>query len=353
MSRIIKPIVSSRGPVLVVSGAALWLVAALLLSAAPGGATAAENAGENISLAHFDKVEGAPGILYRPRVSTSLDGTLYVVDDGNQRVLRLISAPGHQYDRAAAVYGSKGTGPGELLKPCSVAADVEGNVFVADVQGNRISKYMADGTYLTSVSLPTVSAVLVDPEGRVLAYPGRGTALITRFSNDLKSEESFLEKGPRHRSPQGAFIAIDAAGRLYFLDQETLQVKVFDRNFNQINEWPVDHPDFRELVAQERAAFAARMEARPGARGSASVVSSMAVDPQGERLVLTYLVSGPDREKTTHVSLYSVGGVFQWTEVRDRRISTAAPLADGTWAEGDTEAISVWGPQQSTRTSEN
>ena len=93
------------------------------------------------------------------------------------------------------------------------------------------------------------------------------------------------------------------------------------------------------------------MEAR-GAQGSANVVSSMAVDPQGERLVLTYLVSGPDREKITHVSLYSTDGVFQWTEVRDRRISTAAPLADGTWAEGDTEAISVWGPQPA-GTSEN
>ncbi len=351
MSRIIKPIVSPGGHILVVSGAALWLVAALLLSAAPGGATAAENAGQEIPLAQFEEVEGVPGVLYQPRVSTSLDGTLYVVDDGNQRVLRLISAPGHKYNRAAAVYGSKGTGPGELLKPRSVAADVEGNVFVADVRGNRISKYMADGTYLTSVNLPIVSAVLVDPEGRVLAYPGRGTALITRFSNDLTSEESFLEKGTRHRSPQGAFIAIDAAGRLYFLDQESLQVKVFDRDFNQINEWPVDHPGFRELVAQERAAFAARMEAR-GARGSASVVSSMAVDPQGERLVLTYLVSGPDREKITHVSLYSADGVFQWTEVRDKRISTASPLADGTWAEGDMEAISVWGPQ-SAGTSEN
>ena len=96
MSRIIKPIVSPGGHILVVSGAALWLVAALLLSAAPGGATAAENAGQEIPLAQFEEVEGVPGVLYQPRVSTSLDGTLYVVDDGNQRVLRLISAPGHK-----------------------------------------------------------------------------------------------------------------------------------------------------------------------------------------------------------------------------------------------------------------
>ncbi len=328
----------------------MWLIATVVLSAAPPGANAAESAVKNVTLAHFETVDGAPGVLYRPRVSTSLDGTLYVVDDGNQRVLRLVAGPGHQY-RAAAVYGSKGTGPGELLKPRSVAADVKGNVFVADVQGSRINKYAADGTYLTSVSLPMASAVLVDPEGHVLAYPGRGTAFVTRFSNDLTSEESFLVKGPRHRSPKGAFIAIDAGGRLYFLDQETLRVKVFDQEFSQINEWPIDHPGFHELVAQEREAFAARAAAQ-GKLGFAYVVSSMAVDPQGERVVLTYLITGPDGDKITHVSLYSTDGVFQWTEIRDKRIHTASPLAEGTWVEAGMEAISVWGPQ-SAETSKN
>ncbi|MEX0749608.1 MAG: hypothetical protein WD359_02275, partial [Dehalococcoidia bacterium] len=48
------------------------------------------------------------------------------------------------------VIGSAGSAPGQLNSPSDVALDADGNLYVADTNNNRISKYDADGNFIAA-----------------------------------------------------------------------------------------------------------------------------------------------------------------------------------------------------------
>jgi len=345
MSRIIRPVVSPRGRVVVLSGATLWLVAAMLLSAAPDGASATEVMAP-ARFTSFEEIAGAPGLLYYPRVFTDARGAVYVADEGAARVVRLAGAAGPGAE-ADVVFGREGQGPGEMLLPHSVAVDSAGNVFVTDIQLGRINKYAADGAFLTSVVLPMVASVVVDSQDRVLAYPGRGEALLQRFSNDLGSDEPLLKKTDPllHDDVLGVLMALDAEDRLYLLDQSGPRIDVYDRDMRRIGGWDVDAPGLRATIAQRLAAAKAKAD-----DGTARIsgIQAMALSPDGAELFFAYLIKPSPEEKFTRVSVYSVDGEHRWSQDRDTRVYGAAFTADGDLLEGGPEKVSVWttrGPQ--------
>ncbi|WP_084783871.1 S-layer homology domain-containing protein [Paenibacillus sp. FJAT-26967] len=66
------------------------------------------------------------------------DGNLYVADIGNHRIQKLTAATG-----TWSAWGTNGSGLGEFKYPNGVAVDRDGNVYVADSQNNRIQKLTA------------------------------------------------------------------------------------------------------------------------------------------------------------------------------------------------------------------
>ena len=353
MSRIIRPVVSPRGRVIVLSGATLWLVAVMLLSAAPDGASATEVIAPTL-VSSFEQIGGAPGLLYYPRVFTDARGAIYVTDEGAARVIRLAGAAGPGAE-ADVVFGREGQGPGEMLRPHSVAVDSSGNVFVTDIQLGRINKYAADGAFVTSVVLPLVASVVIDAQDRVLAYPGRGEALLQRFSNDLGSDEPLLAKTDLllHDSTLGVLMALDAEGRLYLLDQSGPRIDVYDREMRRIGGWEIDAPGLRATIAQRLAAAKAK-----AADGTARIsgIQAMALSPDGDELLFAYLIKPSPEEKFTRVAVYSVDGEYRWSQDRDTRVYGAAFTAGGDLLEGDPETVRVWtsrGPQPTTTSSSN
>jgi len=353
MSRIIRPVVSPRGRVIVLSGATLWLVAAMLLSAAPDGASATEVIAPTL-VSSFEQIGGAPGLLYYPRVFTDARGAIYVTDEGAARVIRLAGAAGPGAE-ADVVFGREGQGPGEMLRPHSVAVDSSGNVFVTDIQLGRINKYAADGAFVTSVVLPLVASVVIDAQDRVLAYPGRGEALLQRFSNDLGSDEPLLAKTDLllHDSTLGVLMALDAEGRLYLLDQSGPRIDVYDHEMRRIGGWEIDAPGLRATIAQRLAAAKAK-----AADGTARIsgIQAMALSPDGDELLFAYLIKPSPEEKFTRVAVYSVDGEYRWSQDRDTRVYGAAFTAGGDLLEGDPETVRVWtsrGPQPTTTSSSN
>lgn len=159
-------------------------------------------------------------------------GDLFVADGyGNCRVHRF-SPDG----RLLHSWGEVGTGPGQFHLPHGILVDRAGRVLVADRENDRIQLFDQDGTYLdqwTDVRRPCDMAI--DAEGRVYVaelwrpagkrsfvhgtaavdQPGRVSVLaadgtpIARWTGD-----------PQHRAAPGSFvaphaIAIDSRGSVY------------------------------------------------------------------------------------------------------------------------------------------
>lgn len=358
MPRIIQPMVSPRGRVIVLSGATLWLLAAMLLSAAPDGAVAEETrpdapayaALERVSA--FEQVRGVEGMLYKPKLAISSEGVVHLIDEGTARVIRL--SPGGEI-QSDLVFGGKGAGPGELMGPKHLAVDAAGNVFVADLRLGRVSKFAPDGTYLTSTNVPRAASLLIDSKGRVLVYPGRGTALLERFDNDLEVGEPLLEKSDEHLhgSRLGVLMAIDENDRLYLLDQTGPRILVLEGDGLQpVDEWELDAPGLLESIE-------ARMQrgADPDKNGYTVVavtgVQAMALDRTHDQIVFAYLISPSPDVRYTRVAAYSLDGDLRWSGDRDSVVYSSVFTPSGELLEADMERVQVWGPQTATTSSDN
>ena len=158
MSRIIKPIISPAGRLVVLCVATVWLLAVMAFSAPD----AAGVTGTSIANGTTGRVEQPAGLdtpLFKTMfVATGPDGTVFVSDTGNGRVVQLDA---QDPTRLVRVFGGPGQGPGELMYPIGIAVDASGNLFVADSNLNRITKYAPDGTYVTSVTHPFATTVTV------------------------------------------------------------------------------------------------------------------------------------------------------------------------------------------------
>jgi uncharacterized protein (TIGR03437 family) len=158
-------------------------------------------------------------------VCAAADGSYYVVDTRNHRVLRV--PPGGSVQTAAGngAAGLAGDGAAarvaQLSGPVACAADASGNLFVADTGNDRIRKIAANGTITTAVS------GLSGPRG--VAADGAGNLWIADSGNHricLWSPAGGLQTviGPDDvHSPGG--LALDGAGGLYVADTGNNRVR--------------------------------------------------------------------------------------------------------------------------------
>jgi hypothetical protein len=107
---------------------------------------------------------GAPPFNSPTALAVGPEGELYVSDGyGNARV--------HQFSPAGELlrsWGEPGTGPGQFRVPHSVFLAADGQVLVADREGDRIQVFSPEGEYLTEwtdVQRPT--AIAADERGRL------------------------------------------------------------------------------------------------------------------------------------------------------------------------------------------
>lgn len=91
--------------------------------------------------------------------AVGLNGALYVLDGVNHRVV-VFDADG----KFRFKFGSRGSGPGQLLFPLGITTTPDGKVYVADSGNHRFQIFSADGNPLKVVSLPrTTSGAPPDP----------------------------------------------------------------------------------------------------------------------------------------------------------------------------------------------
>src|SRR5450631_3029364 len=97
-------------------------------------------------------------------------GNIYISDGYiNSRV-----AKADKYGNWVKSWGTKGSKPGELTTPHSIAADSQGNIYVADRGNRRIQVYDGEGTLLRSMTID----VPYDPNARAAILGKPDTAKI-------------------------------------------------------------------------------------------------------------------------------------------------------------------------------
>ncbi|MGE5595628.1 MAG: flippase activity-associated protein Agl23 [Hyphomicrobiales bacterium] len=200
-----------------------------------------------------DEIYGAPDRGSRCNSCGSVDAVAYFpanfdVTTGKLSALPLeppkptTDADGHPK------FGGYGLLPGQFLSPIDIEPDGEGNLYVIDSSTRKLSKFDAQGNFITSVDIRDTAGdpqeasepwgLAVSPEGMVVVADTFGWRVRT-FDKDLKPTGGFgkqpADVGPNAKpSPQELYgprdAAFDADGNLWVTDTGFDRINVYRPN---------------------------------------------------------------------------------------------------------------------------
>jgi hypothetical protein len=144
--------------------------------------------------------EGLYGLVFAHAVRVDRDDNIWAVDEGSNMVMkfnpagRVVMVLGHRPEVVEGLPPAKAPDPYLFDRPTDVAWDNAGNIFVSDGYGNsRVVKYDRDGRFLKAVGtkgsapgqLNLPHTIATDAAGNV--YVGdRSNSRIQVFNNDLE-----------------------------------------------------------------------------------------------------------------------------------------------------------------------
>ncbi|MGH2708193.1 MAG: NHL repeat-containing protein, partial [Actinomycetota bacterium] len=229
--------------------------------------------------------------LKRPRgITVGSDGSIYVTDTVNHRVLVLDPATG----ACLRVLGSVGGGPGQFRQPVGLVSDGAGGFWAADAGNFRVQHLRNDGTFIaqTTTGGGDGPGQFRQPMG-IWTFPGGAIAVsdtnawrIHVFDVDAAGAPVFshtlggVPPAPGgFNQPYGA--AYGPAGELYVVDMFNHRVQKFN-------------PD---------GAFALQWGSFGGHDGGFQFPRGIAVSPDGQMVVVT------DSENS-RIAVFSAAGAF-------------------------------------------
>jgi DNA-binding beta-propeller fold protein YncE len=129
----------------------------------------------------FSEYGTGPGQNSKSAHISIFDGRLYLPEAGSHRVDVFDLNGNFQF-----MFGSEGSGTGQLKSPAAAKANSEGKIYVADQKNDRIQVFDKDGKFLfsfgTSGSLP---GQLKAPAG--IAFDKNGNVYVNEFGNNRVS----------------------------------------------------------------------------------------------------------------------------------------------------------------------
>ncbi len=156
-------------------------------------------------------VNPSPGPLdlFGPRdISVDPDGTLWVTDTGNKRLVHYSKT-----GEPLGVFGTEGAAPGQFEEPVGLARDAQGRFLIADTWNGRIQRLDP--------------ALVENPGGPFVGAQPPGTSV---FAAPWTSHE-ILDK---------PYLAVLSDGRIIASDPEQGELVLYDANGTRLGAWKPD-----------------------------------------------------------------------------------------------------------------
>jgi len=184
--------------------------------------------------------EGSGDGQFKHPVALDIDSSLHiwVGDEKNNRVEQFATASG---DAMLSKFGSAGSGPGQFNFgfPAGIATDIQGNMWIADSNNNRIQKWSIEKyvpEYVGAFGSPgTGNGQFKDPSD--IATDSKGNLWITDTGNDrvqkFNAAGSYLSQFGTEGAGKGQFnspawLAIDGSDNVWVVDQGNNRVEEFN-----------------------------------------------------------------------------------------------------------------------------
>jgi sugar lactone lactonase YvrE len=162
-------------------------------------------------------LRASAGDLYGPRgVAVSPDGSVWVADTGNHRV---VSFDPLLQDRRT--FGKRGTAADEFVSPIGIAAAPSGAIYVADVGNKRIRVLGPGGESRGELAFPSWAGnaepgLAVDADGTLYATDPAGAAVVVLDAKGaVRRRIDADDSGRKLENPTG--IAIDRKTRILYV----------------------------------------------------------------------------------------------------------------------------------------
>jgi hypothetical protein len=135
-------------------------------------------------------------------------------------------------------WGIKGTDPGQLDQPNSIATDMRGNVYIADPGSQFIDKFQPSGTPLLSFQEPRLKhpqEIAVDRGGAIyVSDPVRASVFVFLPDGSRYREIRIPGRGNEENTLD---VAVDDAGSLDILDVDSSKLYDFNARFRLAHMW--------------------------------------------------------------------------------------------------------------------
>jgi DNA-binding beta-propeller fold protein YncE len=169
------------------------------------------------------------------------DGSVYVGDQGNNRVQKFTAQGGYLMK-----WGSTGSGDGQFGSIMSIAVSSDGSVYVVDDQYGRVQKFTAGGSFVLKwgstgsgdgqFSYP--KGIATSPDGSQVYVTDMDNARIQRFD----SSGGYLGKWGTEGDGDGQFhwpqgLTVDDTGHVYVADTYNCRIQKFDATGTFLGKW--------------------------------------------------------------------------------------------------------------------
>jgi DNA-binding beta-propeller fold protein YncE len=187
---------------------------------------------------------GTGQLVWPHGVDIDSSGNVYVVDTNNTRIQKFDSN-----GNFITMWGSKGSGEGQFLHGHDIAFDSSGNIYVTDVLKDtdiaRVQKFDSNGNFITmwgskgsgEGQINGIQGIDVDSSGNVYVADSRNNR-IQKFDSNGNFITMWGSKGSGEGQLNGPEApAVDSSGYVYICDTKNQRIQKFDSNGNFITMW--------------------------------------------------------------------------------------------------------------------